>query len=131
MGRRSNYDKSPYVSAGPAEECSVGRQAIVDRLSPILEKSRALCVECYPGVHVQQLRKGLRVHLSLARIFLSEDCLKNPEELRSLLNPLLGLAIAHLNRARILDDMRRDREAGDEFALAARLAPGNPGCYFY
>ena len=42
-----------------------------------------------------------------------------------------GLAIAHLNRARILDDMHQDREAGDEFALAARLAPGNPDCYFY
>jgi tetratricopeptide (TPR) repeat protein len=42
-----------------------------------------------------------------------------------------GLAIAHLNRARILDDMKQDREAGDEFASAARLAPGNPDCYFY
>ena len=90
MGRRSNYDKFPFVSAGPAEECSVGWQAIADRLSPFLEKSRALCVECYPGVHVQQLREELCAHLSLARIFLSEDCLKTPEELRSLLNPLLG-----------------------------------------
>ena len=42
-----------------------------------------------------------------------------------------ALAIAHLNRARILSDMNRDGEARDEFALAARLAPGNPDCYFY
>jgi tetratricopeptide (TPR) repeat protein len=42
-----------------------------------------------------------------------------------------ALAIAHLNRARILSDMNQDREAGDEFALAARLAPDNPDCYFY
>jgi len=42
-----------------------------------------------------------------------------------------ALAIAHLNRARILSDMNQDREARDEFALAARLAPGNPDCYFY
>jgi len=42
-----------------------------------------------------------------------------------------ALAIAHLNRARILSDMKEDREAGDEFALAARLAPVNPDCYFY
>jgi tetratricopeptide (TPR) repeat protein len=42
-----------------------------------------------------------------------------------------ALAIAHLNRARILSDMNRDGEAHDEFALAARLAPGNPDCYFY
>jgi tetratricopeptide (TPR) repeat protein len=42
-----------------------------------------------------------------------------------------ALAIAHLNRARILSDMKRDREARDEFALASRLAPDNPDCYFY
>jgi tetratricopeptide (TPR) repeat protein len=42
-----------------------------------------------------------------------------------------SLAIAHLNRARILSDLNQDREAGDEFALAARLAPHNPDCYFY
>ena len=42
-----------------------------------------------------------------------------------------ALAIAHLNRARILSDMNQDREARDEFALATRLAPRNPDCYFY
>jgi tetratricopeptide (TPR) repeat protein len=42
-----------------------------------------------------------------------------------------GLATAHLNRARILGDMKQDREADDEFASAARLAPSNPDCYFY
>ena len=41
------------------------------------------------------------------------------------------LAIAHLNRARILSDMKRDQEAGKEFALVARLAPRNADCYFY
>ena len=48
---------------------------------------------------------------------------------QSLLLP--GLAIAHLNRARILSDMKQDREAGDEFVFAAHLAPDNPDCYFY
>jgi tetratricopeptide (TPR) repeat protein len=42
-----------------------------------------------------------------------------------------SLSIAHLNRARILDDLKRDREANDEFVSAVRLAPGNPDCYFY
>ena len=41
------------------------------------------------------------------------------------------LAVAHLNRARILHDMQHDREAEGEFALAARLGPDNPDCYFY
>jgi tetratricopeptide (TPR) repeat protein len=42
-----------------------------------------------------------------------------------------ALAIAHLNRARILSDMNQDGQARDEFTLAARLDPGNPDCYFY
>jgi tetratricopeptide (TPR) repeat protein len=42
-----------------------------------------------------------------------------------------GLAIAHLNRARILSDLKQDQMADGEFAFAARLAPGNPDTYFY
>jgi mannose-6-phosphate isomerase class I len=90
MGRRSIYDKCPFVSSGPAEECSTGWQAIADRLSPILEKRRSLCVECYPGVHVRQLCNGLHTYLPTARMFLLEECLKTPKELRSMLNPSLG-----------------------------------------
>lgn len=41
------------------------------------------------------------------------------------------LAIAHLNRARILNDLKQDRDAEGEFALATKLAPSNPDCYFY
>ncbi|HEY2468495.1 MAG TPA: tetratricopeptide repeat protein [Terracidiphilus sp.] len=41
------------------------------------------------------------------------------------------LAIAHLNRARILSDMKKDLEARDEFAIAVRLDSGNPDGYFY
>jgi tetratricopeptide (TPR) repeat protein len=41
------------------------------------------------------------------------------------------LAIAHLNRARILSDLKQDGAADDEFLYATRLAPGNPACYFY
>ena len=42
-----------------------------------------------------------------------------------------GLAVAHLNRARILSDMKQDRKAEDEFVVAAKLAPANPDCYYY
>jgi tetratricopeptide (TPR) repeat protein len=45
------------------------------------------------------------------------------------INP--ALAIAHLNRARILSDLNQDGEARNEFALAAKLAPDNPDCYYY
>jgi tetratricopeptide (TPR) repeat protein len=42
-----------------------------------------------------------------------------------------ALAIAHLNRARILSDLNQDGDARHEFALAARFAPDNPDCYLY
>jgi Tfp pilus assembly protein PilF len=42
-----------------------------------------------------------------------------------------GLAIAHLNRARIFSDLKQDQKAEDEFVAAAELAPGNPDCYYY
>lgn len=90
MARRSNYDKFPFVTVGPGEECSAGWQAIASRLNPYLKQHHALCVECYPGVLVSELQKSLRPHLPTATFFRSEDCLKTPEELRSMMDPLLG-----------------------------------------
>jgi tetratricopeptide (TPR) repeat protein len=40
-------------------------------------------------------------------------------------------AAAHLNRGRILDDLKRGQDADAEFAQACQLAPGNPDGYFY
>lgn len=89
MGRRSNYDKYPFVSAGSVDECSVGWHAIAQRL--ISEpKQHVVCIECYPGVFVDELRKGLQATLRSAKIFLTEDCLKSTEVLRSMLEPHLG-----------------------------------------
>jgi tetratricopeptide (TPR) repeat protein len=41
------------------------------------------------------------------------------------------LASAHLNRARLLADLHRGPEARAEFVVAARLAPGDPDCFYY
>jgi mannose-6-phosphate isomerase class I len=90
MARRSNYDKFPAVPAGPATECSVGWPAISERLTPHLKPNYSLCVECYPGVFVGQVRRELNAYLPSATVFLSEDCLKTPDEVRSMLGPLLG-----------------------------------------
>jgi hypothetical protein len=90
MVRQSNYDKSPFIEAGPAEECSVGWDAIAERLAPYLLEHHAICVECYPGVAIETVVEGLRSRLGKTEIFLSQDCLKTPEELRAMLDPLLG-----------------------------------------
>ena len=90
MPRQSNYDRFPFVAAGPAEDCSVGWQAIAARLAPVLQERRVACIECYPGVFTARLSQELRPHLPLAAIFLADQCLKLPEQLRAMLDPLLG-----------------------------------------
>jgi mannose-6-phosphate isomerase class I len=90
MARRSNYDKFPVVPAGSAEECREGWGEIASTLAPLLQQSRSVCVECYPGVFVSRVREELQTHLPSAVIFLSEECLKTSEETRAMLSPLLG-----------------------------------------
>ena len=90
MYRQSNYDKFPAIAAGPAEECSLGWQAIAARLAPYLKGRGGLCIECYPGVFTARLSEELRLNLPSAAVFFAEECLKAPEQLRAMLNPLLG-----------------------------------------
>lgn len=134
MARRSNYDKFPFVAAGPAEECSTGWQAIAARLNPYAKQHNVLCVECYPGVLVSQLRQALHAHLPSARIFLSESCLKTAEELRSLLDPLLGTdrVFARMNGLQLedyfddtkLEQMRRAVESAAQDGPVIVLGAG-------
>lgn len=90
MARRSNYDKFPFIEAGSAEECTVGWWAIAARLNPHLKRGYVVCLECYPGVFVDQVREGLCAPLQEAKVFLAEECLKSTRELQSILDPLLG-----------------------------------------
>jgi len=90
MPRLSNYDKSPVVAVGTREECSAGWEAIAARLVPVLRAHRALCIECYPGVFTRDIVNQLRTLLSVSYAFCSEECLKSPQQLRTLLDALLG-----------------------------------------
>jgi mannose-6-phosphate isomerase class I len=90
MSRQSNYDKFPFVAVGRAEECSVGWQAIAARLAPALQQHGVACVECYPGVFTDRVLEGLRRNLPLVAAFRAEECLKTPEQLQAMLDPLLG-----------------------------------------
>lgn len=86
MTRRSNYDKSPVVPCGPAEDCAVGWDEITARLG----RSRIVCVECYPGVLVEQLVTELEQRMQPVRIFLASDGYKAVAEIRAMLEPHLG-----------------------------------------
>lgn len=90
MARKSNYDKFPFVNAGAGSECSVGWQSIAARLDAEFRNHRVLCVECYPGAFSRQIQDALHRHLPSVRVFYAEDCLKRPDEVRSMLDSLLG-----------------------------------------
>ena len=90
MSRQSNYDKFPFVSVGPAEECSTGWDAIAARISAQSGARRAICLESYPGALTGHAIDGLLDCLPPATVFYVDDCLKTPEQLRTMLDPLLG-----------------------------------------
>ena len=81
---------------------------------------------------VELTPQSAQAHVDLAIALADSDDLDSAlRETATAISIAPGLAIAHLNRGRILHDMRQEREADGEFALAAQLSPGNPDCYFY
>jgi mannose-6-phosphate isomerase class I len=89
MRRQSNYDRFPVVASGAPEECCAGWQAIAARLAPHLQHHQAICVECYPGVLVDRVFEELRANFPSLSVFLAQQCLKTPGELRELLDPYM------------------------------------------
>ncbi len=88
--RPSNYDKFPTIAVGTEAECRAGWDEIGARFRIELESRRALCLECYPGVFEREIHRALQLRLPAAVFFLTENCLKQPEELESMLAPVLG-----------------------------------------
>ena len=71
------YDKSPFIAAGPTEECLAGWTAILRHLGKLGE--RVICIECYPGVLLEEVGEAIRTHLQGARLFhMSEAFLPAP-----------------------------------------------------
>ena len=62
MPRKSNYDKYPFIPSGSGEDCAVNFDAISSQLA----RHRLICVECYPGVFVEELERELAKRLNVA-----------------------------------------------------------------
>ncbi|HEX5435299.1 MAG TPA: mannose-6-phosphate isomerase, partial [Candidatus Angelobacter sp.] len=90
MRRPSNYDKFPTIRVGEAEECEAGWDAIAATLASATREGRALCICCYPGVFTDEVLQALRARLRSCAFFQADDCLRPPEELRSVISSLLG-----------------------------------------
>jgi mannose-6-phosphate isomerase class I len=131
------YDKQPFISVSgfPAEPFS-GWPAIACALRDALAGERiVVCVECYPGVLVDDVRQQLVAllgpsQLDPAMVISTEDLLLTPQELDrrfdSLLtdDPVFGV----MNRAEIEDffDQEKLRRARQQIAQWEATAPA-PG----
>jgi mannose-6-phosphate isomerase class I len=85
------YDKYPYISVSTnAADCHTGWMAIGDALrASIGDASRIVCVECYPGVHVQEVRDQLITLLKPLQVISTEDLFLAPIELTQRVAPFL------------------------------------------
>lgn len=84
------YDRFPFIAAGSARECVAGWDAIGASLRSRLGSSGVLAVECYPGVHLEEVERGLRPSFPGAVFLNTETLLRAPEEIDAMLAPLLG-----------------------------------------
>ncbi len=112
-GVTTNYDKAPFVPVSAATaDCSAGWRNVAGRLRSAVGRSRAtICVECYPGVIVEEVEQSLAEALRPARVLRSADCLRSSSEIERLLakdltdDPVFG----RLNGVRIEDFMAPER----------------------
>ncbi|MGB6199706.1 MAG: class I mannose-6-phosphate isomerase [Candidatus Acidiferrales bacterium] len=90
--RRSNYDKRPFVQASANEqECKCGWAEIGAHLRAMAGAAgKIICVECYPGVFVDDVVVGLKAQLGLSIVIRAQDLLKAPAEIERLTKPFLG-----------------------------------------
>lgn len=92
--RAANYDKTPAVPV-PAEHahaCSSGWDAIAASLRETLagRADAVIAVECYPGVHDDDVRAKLVRRLAPACVIDSKDAFKTPAAVDALVAPFLG-----------------------------------------
>lgn len=84
------YDRFPCVESGSADECLTGWAAIGGELSHRIGASGIIAVECYPGVDLNEIRRGLQPSVPRADILCTDGLLRTPQEIDAMLGPILG-----------------------------------------
>lgn len=67
------YDKTPFIPVGPQSTCMAGWEAIARSLRE--HQDCKLCVECYPGVFIQEIVNAITHHMPGWRVILTEEAL--------------------------------------------------------
>ena len=96
------YDRHPFLPVGNADECLAGWEPIAKVLSGL---QGSICIECYPGVFVDEIELAVRAALPKATVVRTADLFLAPGDIAgkyaSLLtdDPVFGL----MNAAELRD----------------------------
>ena len=92
--KKPTYDKFPCVAVPGDAACVSGWDSIVARLKTAVvargARKSVLAVECYPGVHEDEVRVELERRLTPALSVRAADALLPPEKIDALVAPFLG-----------------------------------------
>ncbi|MEX1116642.1 MAG: class I mannose-6-phosphate isomerase [Akkermansiaceae bacterium] len=93
--KTSNYDKFPVVAVPDSSgDCVTGWEAITATLFGFIrarhERKTIVVVECYPGVHEEQLLEALATSLRPVLALQASDGMLPPDSIETLVAPFLG-----------------------------------------
>lgn len=73
------YDKKPFIAVGPESECTSGWSKILERIRD--DARGVICVECYPGVFLNEVEAAIRQHLPEARLLSTAEAFLDPGQI--------------------------------------------------
>ncbi len=81
------YEKKPFVAAGEASDCLVGWPQIASAMHRSTASN--LCIECYPGVLLDEIEHGLRDAFPDWQVVRTSDAFLSPAQLEERFSTLL------------------------------------------
>jgi mannose-6-phosphate isomerase class I len=120
------YDKTPYLQVtAQDDDCTQGWRAIAEKIRSCLPTGSGLvCIECYPGVFIDELSRSLQEELGAHRQIFSADWYLSPDQIEKLVEPYLSddPVFGRMNSLAIGDfiDPRKLEAARSEPSLSAR-----------
>src|ERR1700733_9639446 len=86
----SNYDRFPAIKVSEFAECAEGWDAVCGminaHIAALADKKPVIAIECYQGVHEQEIMEHLGQHLS-GSFYFAKDFMHDPEYINTMIFP--------------------------------------------
>jgi mannose-6-phosphate isomerase class I len=88
MSSPTSYDKQATIPiSSSSADCAVGWDHVLEQL--LTGRPTVICIECYPGVHVEEIEHSIKKVFQPSQIFRSNEILKSPAEVQRMVSPFL------------------------------------------